>query len=131
MILDTNVYSALKKGDPQTLETLKQAEVWALPLPVAAELRYGFKKGERTEYNEQILENFLARPEAHLLMPAYGTSQYYAELAHTAQLAGRSLSQNDIWIAALALETGDTLVTFDKDFEVFQDVFGDKLKVLG
>jgi PIN domain. len=43
---------------------------------------------------------------------------------------GRVLSQNDIWIAALAKETGGTLATFDKDFKALSDIFGDKLLIL-
>lgn len=130
MILDTNVYSALQNGDAKTLEILRSADIWVLPLPVVAELRYGFAKGERTHRNEALLTEFLARPEAGLLIPTMETSQFYADLALKCHRAGKSLSNNDIWIAALALETGDTLVTYDRDFSVFADVLGDQLIVL-
>jgi predicted nucleic acid-binding protein len=58
------------------------------------------------------------------------TTEYYAELQLLCQQKGKALSQNDIWIAALARETDDTLVTFDKDFVIFAEVLRDKLFVL-
>jgi predicted nucleic acid-binding protein len=62
--------------------------------------------------------------------PTLETTTYYAELQLLCNQRGKALSHNDIWIAALAREGSDILVTFDKDFTVLNDVFADKLMVL-
>ena len=130
MLLDTNAYSALARGIPAVIELVSDAAELTLPLHAIAELRYGFAKGTQAERNEQNLQKFLAQPQISIAMPTLKTTAHYADIQLLCQRRGKALSQNDIWIAALARETDDTLVTFDKDFEVLSDVFGDKLIIL-
>jgi len=130
MIIDTNTYTALKQDNPAVLSLVKGAEYIRLPLPVVAELQYGFVNGARTTLNRTMLADFLAQEFVQVLLPVLSTCDLYAELRLYARRRGRSLSNNDIWIAALAREDGDVLVTYDRDFMVFQELFGDKLKVL-
>lgn len=130
MLLDTNAYSALARGAPTIVEVIKTASEMWLPLPAIAELRYGFAKGSQAERNEQNLQRFLAQPQIAIAVPTIKTTKYYAELQLLCQQKGRALSQNDIWIAALAREANATLVTFDKDFEILAPVFDDKLIIL-
>ncbi len=130
MLLDTNAYSALARGIPAIIDVVSGATELTLPLPVVAELRYGFAKGSQTERNEQHLQRFLAQPQISIAMPSLETTEHYAALQLVCQKRGKALSQNDIWIAALARQTDDSLVTFDKDFAVLADMFNDKLIIL-
>jgi tRNA(fMet)-specific endonuclease VapC len=130
MILDTNIYSALLVDPARLKGVLTNDTRIALPLPVVAELRAGFQGGFRPIENELILSKLLGQNTTQVLTPSIGTTNFYAEFQQYARSRGRVLSNNDIWIAALAREDGDVLVTYDKDFSVFQDLFGDKLKVL-
>ena len=130
MVLDTNAYSALALGDQRIVDVISTASDLKLPLPVIAELRYGFVKGSQAERNEQMLENFLAQSQVSIMIPTLKTTQLYATLQLYCTQHGKALSQNDIWIAALAHELDETLVTFDGDFEIFADTFGSKLMVL-
>jgi tRNA(fMet)-specific endonuclease VapC len=130
MLLDTNAYSALARGVQSLVNVISSSAELKLPLPVIAELRYGFVKGSQTERNEQILQEFLSQPQISVTMPSLKTTEIYAELQLHCVRRGKALSQNDIWIAALARETDDLLITFDRDFEVFLDVLGDKLNIL-
>ncbi len=130
MILDTSAYSALVRGVPAIVNTVRDANELSLPLPVIAELRYGFMKGSRADYNEQMLQKFLAQPQIAIIMPTIETTVHYGELQLLCQQRGKALSHNDLWIAAMAQEADDVLVTFDRDFAVFGDVFGDKLIIL-
>jgi tRNA(fMet)-specific endonuclease VapC len=130
VLLDTNAYTALALGKQQIVEMLDGVLELKLPLPVIAELRYGFMKGSRAEHNEQILQRFLAQSHALIVLPTLETATYYAELQLLCKKRGRALSHNDIWIAALAREANDSLVTFDKDFAVLKDILGDKLIIL-
>lgn len=130
MILDTNAYSALVVDAPQLIELLAHETRIALPLSVIAELRSGFLGGNRLVENTDALSHFLAQDSTDVLVPTPETTHLYAELQHYAKSRGRILSNNDIWIAALAREDGDRLVTYDRDFVIFHDIFGDKLVVL-
>lgn len=130
MLIDTNVYIALCKGNSVACEVLKSMDNIQVPLNVIAELRYGFINGSRSEQNEIILQKFLAEPRISIVKPSLKTSEYYAELQKMCRDSGRVLSHNDIWIASLARELDKKLVTFDQDFEVFKDIFGDKLIIL-
>ena len=63
-------------------------------------------------------------------MPTLKTTEHYAQVQLLCQQRGEALSQNYIWIAALARETDDTLLTFDKDFTALKETLGDKLIIL-
>ena len=130
MIIDTNVYSALDKGSRPAVDAVAVATDLKLPLPVIAELRFGFAKGTRKTDNEKRLQRFLVQPRMSLLAPTMQTTSIYAELQLLCLNKGRSLSQNDLWIAALARESDDVLATFDQDFEALREVFGEKLLIL-
>lgn len=130
ILLDTNAYSALARGIPAIVNLINDATELALPLPVVAELRYGFAKGGQAEYNEQILQKFLSQPQISIVTPTLKTTEHYAAIQLLCQQRGKALSQNDIWIAALAHETEDSLVTFDKDFATLAGVFNEKLVIL-
>lgn len=130
MLLDTNTYSALARGVQAIVEVVNSAHELKIPLPVIAELRYGFIKGSQPEHNERQLQRFLAQPQISIVMPTLKTTEHYAELQLFCQQQGKALSQNDIWIAALAHEAGDTLVTFDKDFAALEKILGSNLLIL-
>jgi tRNA(fMet)-specific endonuclease VapC len=130
MLLDTNAYSALALGVQSVIEAVKDSSELKLPLPVIAELRYGFAKGSKSEHNEQVLQKFLAQEQVSIAMPTLNTTKYYADIQLFCTQRGRGLSHNDIWIAALAREANDMLITFDHDFEVLLEVFRDKLIIL-
>lgn len=130
MILDTNAYSALANGDLELARMVKSASDIKLPLPVIAELKYGFNKGSQKAKNLATLQKFLSQPQVSILIPSYETTDHYARLQLLCKNQGKALSHNDLWIAGLAFESGDKLVTYDKDFTVLQEVFGDKLVML-
>jgi predicted nucleic acid-binding protein len=130
MFLDTNAYSALAQGSQLVIDAVKESGELKLPLPVIAELRYGFVKGSKTEHNERMLQRFLAQPQVSIILPTIKTTEHYAELQLVCKQKGRALSQNDIWIAALARENEDRLITFDKDFMVLSEALGDYLIIL-
>jgi tRNA(fMet)-specific endonuclease VapC len=130
MILDTNTYTGLLLKKSGIVALISQASRIGLPLPVIAELKQGFLKGTRLEANTEILERFLARAEVEILLPTISTTEQCARLQFFATQQGRALSNNDIWIAALTIEQDDTLVTYDKDFKVFESLMADKLRVL-
>lgn len=66
-----------------------------------------------------------------VLMPTNKTTEIYGELSVLCRNKGRALSNNDLWIAALAIECDQPLATYDKDFAALSSRLGDKLILLG
>jgi predicted nucleic acid-binding protein len=130
MIIDTNVYSALDRGDDAAVDALRGQTNIYLPIISVGELRYGFLSGNKQKENEFQLSKFLAQERVEILFPTLKTAEIYGQLAVRCRQAGRALSNNDLWIAALANEANELLVTYDKDFAVLADIFGDKLVIL-
>ena len=115
--LDTNRLTDLFQGDAELADQLGQCdEVW-LPLVVLAEMKAGFLGGTQQSRNEAILRAFLAKPTVGILLPARETAEHYARLFVQLKRAGTPIPDNDLWIAALALEHDLQLITRDQHFE--------------
>jgi tRNA(fMet)-specific endonuclease VapC len=117
IILDTNAYAALMKGDKKVLKLIKEAEEVILPAFVIAELLFGFKKGNQTERNFDILADFENYPKVKRHYPGAETLLIFAELMLQLKTAGRPIPTHDVWIAAISIEQGGTLITYDRHFE--------------
>lgn len=130
MILDTNVYSALDRGVASAIMAIKSQTALFLAVPVIGELKFGFMNGNRQAANLNRLNKFIAQNNVDVLTPTTQTTDIYAELSVYCRRTGRSLSNNDVWIAALVLEHNMPLVTFDRDFLALEDRLGDKLILL-
>lgn len=130
MIIDTNVYSALDRADPVVLQMLAGAYMAYIPIIVLGELSYGFTKGSKKSENEMRLKRFISLDTVEIMFLTNETAKAYGELSYLCSKNGRALSNNDIWIAALAIEHKMPIVTFDKDFAVFNDILGDDLIIL-
>ena len=110
---------------------LKGRHEIALPLPVIAELRYGFLKGSQKDKNEKYLQRFLAQSNVNIARPSMKTTLIYSEMQLLCNRKGRVLSHNDLWIAALAKEANGILVTYDQDFAVLKEMLPEKLFIVG
>lgn len=130
MIIDTNIYSALDRAESTTLKMMANVPVAYVPIIVLGELQYGFMKGSRGEENINRLKRFLSQDTVEVLNIKAETTRYYGELSLLCKKSGRALSNNDIWIAALAMENDLPLATFDKDFAVFKDILKSGLILL-
>jgi tRNA(fMet)-specific endonuclease VapC len=115
--LDTNRLTDLFQGDQALSEALGACdEVW-VPLIVLAEMKAGFYGGTQRRRNEAILAQFLGKPTVGVLAPARETAEQYARLFVQLKRAGTPVPDNDLWIAALALEHNLTLMTRDRHFD--------------
>lgn len=116
IMLDTNAYAALLSGDVRVRETLATASEILLPLFVLGELEAGFRGGTRYKENNAILRRFLSRPGIREASAGHATALVYGEIKHALKQAGTPVPNNDMWIAAAALEHAATLVTYDRHF---------------
>ena len=115
--LDTNRLTDLFQGDAELAEFLATCdEVW-IPLIVLAEIKAGFYGGTQQHRNEVLLRKFMAKPTVGMLLPGRETAEQYARLFVQLKRAGTPLPDNDLWIAALALENDLALITRDRHFD--------------
>ena len=115
--LDTNRLTDLFQGDSELADRLGECdEVW-LPLMVLAEIKAGFYGGSQQPRNEVLLQSFLAKPTVGIMLPARETAEHYARLFVQLKRAGTPIPDNDLWIAALALEHDLQLITRDNHFK--------------
>ena len=115
--LDTNRLTDLFQGDAALAERLGLCdEVW-LPLIVLAEIKAGFLGGNRRHRNEVLLRKLLSKTTVGVLLPDRETAEHYARLFVQLKRAGAPVPDNDLWIAALALQHDLLLITRDKHFE--------------
>lgn len=130
ILIDTNLYSALENGVPSAVDVIRSESNIYIPIMVVGELKFGFIKGDRRESNNQRLNIFLSQNNTEVLYLTLNSAEIYGELSLYSRQRGRALSNNDIWIATLALENKARLVTYDKEFEVFSEILGDNLLIL-
>jgi tRNA(fMet)-specific endonuclease VapC len=115
--LDTNRLTDLLQGDARLAERLGACdEVW-VPLVVLGEIKAGFQGGTERHRNEALLQRFLAKATVSVLLPGRETAEHYARVFVQLKRAGTPVPDNDLWIAALALEHDLTLITRDRHFE--------------
>jgi predicted nucleic acid-binding protein len=115
--LDTNRLTDLFQGDAALAEWLGTSEQVWIPLIVLAEIKAGFLGGTQHGRNEALLQALLAKPTVEVLLPGRQTAEHYARLFVQLKRAGTPVPDNDLWIAALALEHDLVLITRDRHFE--------------
>jgi tRNA(fMet)-specific endonuclease VapC len=120
ILLDTNAYVALMRGDRKTVPRVKRAERLFLSAIVAGELLFGFRNGSRFEKNMGDLEAFLENAYVEFLAVSLTTADRFGRIAASLRLKGTPLPTNDIWIAAHAMESGAELLSFDRHFEAIE-----------
>lgn len=116
IVLDTNAYTAFLAGDARALEALAAAEIVFVSVFVMGELFAGFKGGTKEAANLELLARFLGKPSVHVLNATPETATVFGQLKAALKKAGTPLPINDVWIAAHAVETGATLVSYDNHF---------------
>jgi len=116
VVLDTNAYSSLVGGAVEVERALTQADQILLPVFVIAELLYGFKNGNREEWNRSVLQRFESRATVSRFYLSNETLEIFSDLFLDLKQKGKPLPTHDIWIAACAVETGSELITYDKHF---------------
>jgi len=113
----------------------RQADQMTTSVIVAGELRYGAAVSERAQENAIAVEDFLGRIDQLLISPA--TAQQYSDLKSRLlfkygprerarrrgfDLAKLGFTENDLWIAATAMERELVLVSNDTDYRRMAEV---------
>lgn len=116
IVLDTNAYSAGASNDYVVRQRMSEASGLVLPVIVLGELLFGFRKGNRFAQNRRALDRFLAEDRVQVVVIDDAISEQYATLKYQQEKLGKTVSDNDLWIAATAVELGLPILTLDSDF---------------
>jgi len=116
LLLDTNAYADWRRHGRWNRMISTAREV-LVPAIVLGELRYGFQGSARAVENEGKLARFLQHPVVRVVGVGDTTSRCYAHLKHFLRRQGTPIPENDIWIAALAVEHATPLLTADAHFD--------------
>lgn len=115
--LDTCAYSRLIRHSMVLAQYVDEAEKIYIPSVVLGELFAGFTMGRQEKENRKILADFLELPSIEVASIDTSIADRYGTVVRTLRKQGTPIPSNDIWIAAVALETGSRLVTYDAHFD--------------
>ena len=114
VLLDTSAVIDHLRGKIDIAEKAPPAEPLFLPLTALGELYKGVLKSASPEKSRAKLDTFLQT--VAVLHPDTATALHYAQIAAALERMGTPIPENDIWIAAVAMECSMPLVTCDAHF---------------
>ncbi|MDY6877861.1 MAG: type II toxin-antitoxin system VapC family toxin [Chloroflexota bacterium] len=115
ILLDTNIIIALFGQDEAVLNHLQGAAEVFVPVIAIDELYYGAYKSRWSSKNIQRVQEFTA---ANTVLACDGqTAVAYGRVKNELRQKGTPIPENDVWIAALALQYDLVLATRDKHFD--------------
>ena len=117
LMLDTNAYSGLMRGEEWAANEVRAAEHIYIPAVVMGELLYGFRLGKRNSENRRQLSEFLALRHADFHPAGQSVCERYALVMEQLRRKGRPIPTNDVWVAAHTLAEAAELLTMDKHFQ--------------
>ncbi len=115
VLLDTSVVVRHFRDGNALAGKLDACEELYLPQAALAELYAGAFRSARPEKNLQQITRFLEAVD--VLVPDESAPEVYGRISAQLAQAGAPIPQNDIWIAAIALQSGLPLATADHHFQ--------------
>jgi len=113
-LLDTNIVIALFANDSAVKENLAKADEVFVSSIAVGELCFGARKSARVEENLKRIDVFIG--DSVVLGCDTETARRYGEIKNALRVKGHPIPENDIWIAAIALQHDLTLTTRDAHF---------------
>jgi len=115
VLLDTSAAAALLRGDQAVGDKLETSEDVYTSIVVIGELLYGARHSTNAAAN---LEQVAAFAAAIVALPAdQQTADVYGRIKQELRAKGRPIPDNDLWIAATAIQYGLALMNRDAHFD--------------
>jgi len=123
-LLDTNIVIGLFANTSEIAEKISHAVEIYVPCMVIGELCYGAEKSRRPEENLERIDDF---SHSNIILKCDGnTARYYGATKDRLRKKGRPIPENDIWIAAIALQYDLILTTRDEHFREVENLKTEK-----
>ena len=113
VLLDTNIIIALFSAQPSVPDRISECEVF-VSSTVLGELYYGARKSAHVDPNLARIEEFEA--SVQVLSCDALTARHYGQIRDGLRIKGRPIPENDIWVAAVAMQHNLALATRDEHF---------------
>ena len=121
-LLDTNIIIGLLKNEEKIVQYIKSCPKVFISATVLGELYFGAFKSARTEKNFVTISQLLTN--INVLNINKSTARFYGQIKNQLKRLGKPIPENDIWIAASAMQYDLTLVSNDAHFS---SIYGLKL----
>ena len=102
-------------GDEMMGQRIDSAISVFISFVVVGELYFGARNSDQMAANIARVDRIVALHG--VLYPTIATTREYGVVRVALKSAGRPIPDADVWIAALAIESGFTLVTRDRHFQ--------------
>jgi tRNA(fMet)-specific endonuclease VapC len=119
-LLDTNIIVAIFANTLDIENHRNQGKQIFVPSIAIGELVYGAKKSGRPQENLNRIHHLIE--ESIILGCDVETSIQYGDIKNKLRMKGRPLPENDVWIAAIAMQHYLTLVTRDAHFQEVENL---------
>lgn len=119
-LLDTNILIAAIDRDPVVLESIARSNASYVPATALGELYYGAAYSALPQHNAEVVTRLTAGRT--VLSTDTATAVLYGRVKGDLRRRGRLIPDNDVWIAALALQYDLTLATRDAHFAAVPDL---------
>ena len=116
VVLDTNLLIKLFEKQVSLPEDFKRYDGILLPATVLGEYRAGLFNTKRGEESKRKLAYYLSKSSVSTVPVTDRTAELYAKVYQALRKEGTPIPQNDMWIAASAVEHGADLATQDDHF---------------
>ncbi len=113
-LLDTNILIALFSGDALVQEHLENTDEVFISSTVLGELYFGARKSHHVKKNLAHVDEFAS--EITVLSCDSNTARTYGLIKNGLLEKGKPIPENDIWIAAVALQHNLIVATRDGHF---------------
>lgn len=113
-LLDTSVVIHSFKNNNTVVERLDAIAEIYVPVTVIGELYYGAYRSADSQKHISRSQSFLFN--CKILLPDAATAEVYGRIKADLMSKGKPIPENDIWIAAMALQYELPLFTTDKHF---------------
>ena len=119
-LLDTNVLVALLRGEAGVGAAVESAAAVYMPAVAIGELYYGALHSGNPARNAARVAELVALGVVLGCDPE--TALVYGDVKTGLRRRGRPIPENDVWIAAVALQHGLVLVTRDAHFDAVEEL---------
>ena len=123
-ILDTNIVIAIFNGETSIKEHLLKADEVFISSTVLGELFFGAFKSKRSKTNLKRISDFA--DSISILMCDKDTAYQCGIVKNKLLDKGKPIPENDIWIAAVAMQNDLILVTHDGHFGEIEELKSEK-----
>lgn len=115
LLVDTSFVVDFFHGDPVLGWMLEQAHAVYVPVVVLAELLAGARRSQRVAKNLKQIEEFASR--SVVLSCDHVTASHYADIYNRLRTRGTPIPENDMWIAAVAMQHELPIAARDAHFD--------------